>query len=445
MTHPPYHKSAKPRANAITRLCTHSSAVRLRHGSRAQQGSAAAHLVCAEYLNQNTRPGISRIERKAHSRANHKRIRPCNGVATSKSRIIRVCCTVIAICGSLACAQETLPGRIKDFSLPEYFSPPNENRIRAMLRGAEAELRPNMTIVIYQLYAETFRETGERELEIKAPVCHYDSANRLAYSDEALETKTGDGRLVVHGKGFLWRRDDAILIISNDVHCILKTISARTVAPAAAAAMGGLLSICGQTNQPSQAESALSQRPATEIFADHAEFDLKSNEARYSGNVRVVNPVLNVRCDRLTARLPADAGHIESIIAEQNVEFDAVDGRGKRIRGTSQKAVYTWKVTDNITNELVELTGNPVLNTDQGTLAGDVIVFDRLTGRITATNPRMTVSQPESSITNALQQTNLHTGAPPVTEPVADKARSTNAESSAAQEQLHRHKPESRP
>lgn len=332
-----------------------------------------------------------------------------------KVRIVaHLLCITFTACRLITCAQETLPGRFKNFSLPEYFSPPKENQLRAMLRGAEAELRPDGTIVIYQLEADTFRQTGERELEIKAPVCNYNSENKLAYSDGQLEVQTGDGRVLVRGKGFLWRRDDAILIISNDVHCVLKTISARFIAPAAVA--GGLLAVGAQTNPPLATESPPAQKPATEIFADHAEFDLKANEARYTGNVRVVNPVLNVRCDRLTARLPADTGHIESIVAEHNVEFDAVDGRGKKIRGTGQKAVYTYKLTDNLTNELVELTGNPVLHTDQGTLAGEVIIFDRLTGRITATNPRMKVSQPGLNTTTTPGQTNSHTGASAVTD-----------------------------
>ncbi|MCS7338496.1 MAG: hypothetical protein NZ739_09725 [Verrucomicrobiae bacterium] len=315
----------------------------------------------------------------------------------------------VAFLGLVVRAQDTLPGRIKNFSLPEYFNPPNESRLRALLRGTEAELRADGTIIIHRLHAETFYATGERELEIRAPVCQYDSASRLAQSDGALELQTGDGRLVVRGRGFLWRRDEAILIISNDVYCILKSISSRGVVHAAALA-GGLLSATGQTDLPQVADSGRGARTQTEIFADRAEFDLRSNVARYAGNVRVENPALKLRCELLTARLPAGAGRIESIVAEGNVEFDALDGSGKRIRGTGQKAVYTYSATETATNEIVELTGNPLLHSDQGTLAGDTIVFDRLTGRVTATNPRMTVLQAEQAATNAPSRAGSGTG-----------------------------------
>lgn len=334
---------------------------------------------------------------------------------------------LFAICNLLTLGQETIPGRIKDFSLPEYFSPPNENQLRSLLQGAEAELRPDNTIVIYKLHAITFRQTGELELEINAPVCHYNPADHVAYSSNALEVRTGDSRLKVRGEGFLWQQHEAILIISNHVHCILRTISTRSMAPAAAV-VGGLLNLYAQTTITPEAEAVPKEKAVTEIFADHAQFDLKLNEARYSGNVRVVNPVLNLRCDQLTARLPANAGHIESIIAERNVEFDAIDGHGKRIRGTGQKAVYTYNLTNDRTNELVELTGNPVLHTDQGTLTAEVIVFDRVTGRITATNPRMTVAQPDLTSTNAPAQTNLHPTTSQVTDPgpTSSQANPTN-------------------
>lgn len=302
-------------------------------------------------------------------------------------------------------AEQPFPGRIKKFALPEYFNPPNENQVRSFIHGAEAQVESDGRLTIYQLEAVTFRQTGERELEISAPTCNYDPVGRQADSAGPLEVRTGEGRLRIVGRGFLWRRDEASLIISNEVHCTLKTVLAQACGAAALAAVG-VLPIAAQTNLAVVPEAGTTEKSVTEIFAQRAEFDLKSNVVRYIGNVRVENPELKVRCETLAAQLPVSGGRFESIIAEGDVEFDTTDAQGRKISGAGQKAVYTYRSSENGTNETIELTGNPLVRTDQGTLAGDTIVFDRITGRITATNPRMTVGQTGPNGTNAAAHTN---------------------------------------
>ena len=51
--------------------------------------------------------------------------------------------------------------------------------------------------------------------------------------------------------------------------------------------------------------------------------------------------------------------------------------------------VYTYKVANSVTNEVVELSGNPRLESAQGTLTGDLIVWDRINNKLRATNSKM--------------------------------------------------------
>jgi lipopolysaccharide export system protein LptA len=46
-----------------------------------------------------------------------------------------------------------------------------------------------------------------------------------------------------------------------------------------------------------------------------------------------------------------------------------------------------------VTNETVTLTGNPQMENVQGTLTGDVIVWDRLNNHLTASNQKMVFRQ----------------------------------------------------
>lgn len=144
----------------------------------------------------------------------------------------------LAVCAALAClwlaqgpgllAQQMPLGRIKNFSLPEYFAPPAQNQVKLLIRGAEARPQDEGRFLIRELSAETFRENGERTLLIRAPECVYDPNRREANSAGPFQMHSGDGRLVVAGEGFLWRPDDSILIISNRVHTMIKPKHGKT-------------------------------------------------------------------------------------------------------------------------------------------------------------------------------------------------------------------------
>lgn len=159
----------------------------------------------------------------------------------------------------------------------------------------------------------------------------------------------------------------------------------------------------GSTNQP------------TIITSDSLEYNSQQGVAVYRGKVKVVDPGIDLKCEVLTvtfskqpkkgkspkaapskvappksapAPLPVRpmmgvGGKIDTIVAEYNVE---IINKKDKTRATGKKAIYTYKT------EIIVLTGSPVLYTEQGVLAGEVIELDRRTNNLTARRAKVNVS-----------------------------------------------------
>jgi lipopolysaccharide transport protein LptA len=148
----------------------------------------------------------------------------------------------------------------------------------------------------------------------------------------------------------------------------------------------------------------------TLITSKSVEFDLKSRTAVYREDVHVADPRVNLTCDKLTANIPADGRRVDSIVAESNVII-LIPENGATNRATAAKAVYVYKINAGVTNEMLELTGSPTIETPQGTLTGDSILWDRANNTIKATNQRMIVRPDAAASTNSVA-TNAPVAAP---------------------------------
>ena len=133
----------------------------------------------------------------------------------------------------------------------------------------------------------------------------------------------------------------------------------------------------------------------TRISSKTVDFDLKSRQAVYRGDVVVDDPRVNVTCDRLTVRLPTNGTRIDSIIAESNVVMFILEN-GATNRATADKAVYTYAVNAGVTNEVLELTGSPMIESPQGTWTGTRLIWDRVKDIISGENSHMKVRQLEA-------------------------------------------------
>jgi lipopolysaccharide transport protein LptA len=145
-------------------------------------------------------------------------------------------------------------------------------------------------------------------------------------------------------------------------------------------------------------------RAPTIINSDRADFDLTARRAIYRGNVRVDDPQMKLTCEELTADLPQTGGHIDHMVALTNVVMDSVDEKGQTNHATSDKAVYVFNVVNGVTNETVTLTGNAKVESAQGWMTGEPIVWDRANNSMHALNQNMRLRQ---NITTALANTNL--------------------------------------
>jgi lipopolysaccharide export system protein LptA len=119
-----------------------------------------------------------------------------------------------------------------------------------------------------------------------------------------------------------------------------------------------------------------------EIFS--AEYDLRPDRAVFRGGVYVSHPQTAMSCQVLTVDLPAEGGHVERILADQQVNFDLVDRSGQRVKGASDNAVYSYSISGNRTNELLELAGGAFVQNTNGILRSPVIFYDRVENKVSA-------------------------------------------------------------
>ncbi len=115
-----------------------------------------------------------------------------------------------------------------------------------------------------------------------------------------------------------------------------------------------------------------------------AEYRLSPESAFFRDHVRLDHPQMNWACQRLLVQIPPSGGRMDKLVAEDGVTFDLVDGHGQKLSGRGEKAVYNYTVTPSATNDLLELTGNPVLQTTNGTFQNPIFLLNLGTGKLVA-------------------------------------------------------------
>ncbi len=120
------------------------------------------------------------------------------------------------------------------------------------------------------------------------------------------------------------------------------------------------------------------------IFSDV--YLLTTNAALFRGHVRIEDPQLKETCEVMTMlTLPELGKDGRMIIAEPSVVFDVVDDQGRSFHGTGQKAVYTHRLTTTVTNDVMELTGQPaMLETTNVVGRNNIITLDLASHILTA-------------------------------------------------------------
>jgi lipopolysaccharide export system protein LptA len=114
------------------------------------------------------------------------------------------------------------------------------------------------------------------------------------------------------------------------------------------------------------------------------EYALTTNSASFRGGVLACHPQMEWMCETLVVKSSgAQGSKPDSMLAERNVRFDFENNDGQKVHGTGDKAVYTFGISDTVTNDLLTLTGNPAtLVTTNGTAFNNRIIYNRTTGQL---------------------------------------------------------------
>lgn len=122
-----------------------------------------------------------------------------------------------------------------------------------------------------------------------------------------------------------------------------------------------LLALCACPLYAETTEPGTSPTPGageTRITSQMVDFDLKSRQAVYRGDVRVIDPRIELTCERLTATLSESGGSLDSLVAESNVVAHIATNQ-TIFTVTASKAIYTYQLLPTVTNQTLELTGLP--------------------------------------------------------------------------------------
>lgn len=243
----------------------------------------------------------------------------------------------------------------KGFSVSEYYKP-QETQMKSMLEGARFQLLPGGQIQLTEGKRQTFRETGELDTVMEAPICIYDQAAGLLSSTNTVQMRAADGRFAIFGTGFVWRQTNSTLNISSAVHT---QVRGNLVVPSAAS-----------NPQPPTGDA----QSATEIFSERLDYATPTGLAIYRDAVRVLATNLTLLSDLLTVKLPRDQQPLEDIVAENNVQLEYLlreDADATRLQATAQRAVYA------VQSGRITLTGAPAWRAGLREGRGDQLLLDR--------------------------------------------------------------------
>jgi lipopolysaccharide export system protein LptA len=124
-----------------------------------------------------------------------------------------------------------------------------------------------------------------------------------------------------------------------------------------------------------------------EIFSQS--YTLSQTNGYFRGGVRIVHPQNNWVCGELSFHRPQEGGRVDRMVAQKSVRFESTDDKGQKTSATGDQAVYTYSVTDGVTNEVLKLTGNPatLVGTNGFTFKNAVIDYDMVRKQVIASGP----------------------------------------------------------
>lgn len=131
----------------------------------------------------------------------------------------------------LHAGQPTTFGIGRNVKYRDYYDPPHQSQLRAIVQGSEAIPQGAGRVQLKNLRIESFRENGEREGIVEAADCIYDHETRTASSAGPITAWTSDERLRIEGTGFSVLVTNKSLTISNNVRTVIRDLGTNTKKP----------------------------------------------------------------------------------------------------------------------------------------------------------------------------------------------------------------------
>ncbi|HEY5909425.1 MAG TPA: LptA/OstA family protein [Verrucomicrobiae bacterium] len=242
-----------------------------------------------------------------------------------------------------------LGGIQKGFKAAQFFGPPRDTQMQSLLQAERVQPVSERVFLLTGLTLQTFRETGDPELLIKAPQCLYDADAKSASSPGALRVTTADGKFSIEGEGFFLRQTNSSLVISNRVLTLIDP------------------ELLNSPEAKGRAQTPKPGSPGIEIRADRFEYTGQTGGGLYERNVRVAGTNdVSLTSDRLAFQLPFKERQLQALQAQGNVVAD----RGG-VHATGQSAVYSPDTG------LIRLTGDPAWRSELREGRGDLLIIDR--------------------------------------------------------------------
>ena len=123
-----------------------------------------------------------------------------------------------------------------------------------------------------------------------------------------------------------------------------------------------------------------------EEFADiySRDYTVTPEIAHFVGGVKIIHPQMDWTCEQVTVKTAGSGSKDVNILAQERVAFLLSGARGETLRGACEKAVYDYQITSALTNDILRMTGNPVLETTNAVLTNSVILVDRAHNKLIA-------------------------------------------------------------
>ena len=241
---------------------------------------------------------------------------------------------------------------LKNFKVAEPYGPPNETHTKSTLEGGQAlPVAGGNTLLSDGVTLRTYTITNTPQIVVKCQDCLYNATNRDVHSAGPIQMQTADGKFQIAGTGFLWRQTNSSLFISNEVHTLIQNASL-------AQGTNNLNLVSGSETGPVRIDSVnfTYDGSGRGVWRDHV--------LAVGTNATGTNLVL--RCDVLTAMVPADQQQVRSLLAQGNV---AVDYHG--LHATGAQLTYA---TD---TGLIRITNKARWKAEQRYGSGDELILDR--------------------------------------------------------------------